>query len=387
MRDLRSQIRAYAEHLDAAAPPIEDLDLERPAPSVRPVATPRRRRYVLAAAMAAVVVIGAIGLAALAFDQSQTPVADTTVPPDTTFAPSPGDDAPMGVSLLDDVPVMVSNGEDDPMPFTGPGGVVVDGGTYHMFFTRYGEEGSVIGHGVSEDLVTWEIVDEAVLDSSSVPYIPGPVRPRSAAILPDGRWGLWFDGHSPKDDTGEGPVVIGFATAPGPDGPWTVHPDPVLGAGDPGSRNAHGSAQPSVIVDDGRLVMYFVARDGDFFGTILRATSADGVAWTVDREAVLEAGYDWERGSVTLPNVIHDGERWLMLYANRSGSGQGFAVSDDGVAWEKRSQEAVLTISDVLRASITDTEIIPGPGGDLVILAENGGTRTSTDLVVLVEAS
>lgn len=386
MRDLRSQIEAYAEHLDAVATPLDELDLGRPAPDVRPRRVQQRRiDVVVAAGVAAVVVVAALTVAALAFRGGATNVAETTPSATATSAPSVDVQAPQRLALVQEAPVLTYADSNTDRPFTGPGGVLrAEDGTYHMFFSRYGEDDSVIGHAVSADLVSWEVIAEEIVDAADIPFIGGNVHARTAAILPDGRWAVYFDGFAtPAEGKAEGPMVIGVATSPGPEGPWSLHAEPVLRTDQP---DGGGVGEPSVVAVGNEMLMLYVVRDDGFDGRISRATSDDGFTWVADATPVLVPDREWERGSLTRPNVVVDDGRLVMLYAARTSSGQGFAVGSDAVTWEKQSAEPVLTISDVPRASIKDAELVVGPDGGLYVLVENGGSRTSTDVYLLREA-
>ena len=77
-----------------------------------------------------------------------------------------------------------------------------------------------------------------------------------------------------------------------------------------------------------------------------RATSPDGVAWTVDASPALASagsGADPRSCSVAQPAILFDGARWNLFYsastqpfeegAANTPSGIGWATSADGVAW------------------------------------------------------
>ncbi len=384
MRDLRSQLRAYAEHLDAAAPPLDDLDLERTVPDLRPAPVPSVTRRLLVGAAAAVVVLAAVGIAALAFGSGAEPVVATTAP-STTVATVP-ESTPAALVVAGDGPVLTfGDPSEDEGPFVGPGGVVLVDGTYHMLFNRYGEGVSGIGYAASDDLVSWDIRVPEVIGSGDVPAAEFGMQARTAVRLPDGTWALYFDYETKLADDMFG-VAIGAATAPAPEGPWTVVESALLGPGAGPGWMANGAKHPSVLLESGDLVMYFAGVDLDGVGRIGRATSEDGVVWTPDETWQLEATQGWERGSLTRPNVIRDGDRLLMLYAGRTSSGQGFVVSRDGVTWSDPFAEPVLTTSDVVRAQIRDTELAVGVDGAIRLLIENGGARTSSDIWLMEEA-
>lgn len=382
MRDLRSQLRAYAEHLDATAPGLDELDLERPVPAVRPAPTPTRWRRSLVAAGATFFVVAAIGVAALLFRTDGAGVTATTDSATTTTltdlaAP------PSSLVVAGDGPVLSFGERDDGerLPFAGPGGVVRGDGIFHMFFNRYGEGESQVGYATSPDLNTWQVEADVLLTDEDVPEAAFGIRVRSAARLPSGEWTLFFD-YEMKSESESHPPRIGLAVATSPTGPWSVAAASVLD--NLPSWSEGGVESPSVLAADDGFVMYFTGFDGEGDGRIGRATSVDGRSWSVDSEPLLEPTQEWERGSLTQPNVVFDGERWLMLYAGRTPSGQGFVVSRDGVRWEPAQLEATLTVGDMVRPQIRDTELTLAPDGSVLILIENGGARTTSEIWLMV---
>lgn len=62
------------------------------------------------------------------------------------------------------------------------------------------------------------------------------------------RWHMIFSGGWDR-------MAVGHATAPTIDGPWTQDPDPILGLGH--GRWAGTAREPSVLVDRGRIYVYF----------------------------------------------------------------------------------------------------------------------------------
>lgn len=381
MIDLRTQLEAYAEHLDAVSPDLDSIDfqartvgrLTRPAPS------PGMRCIVIAFAGAAAVLLLVVGVIALA-GRGDRPRATGEVVTTTTARPQ----AQIGRLELRPAPVigLAAAPDETALPFMGPGGVLRTDDGYHMFFNRRADERSSVGHASSPDGRSWTAGAE-LFGSTEVAFAGGrSVVARSAVSLPDGRFAVFFDAR--RDQDGEPQSVIGVATAANALAPWTVEPEPVLAPG-VADFAAHGVAQASVVRIDDRLVMFFAGFAGDGAAAIGHAESLDGITWTVDPEPVLTASLEWERGDVTRPNVVvRDGE-WFMLYAGTTLSTHGFASSADGVEWQKLSAEPALTISDVTRAQILDTELAVGPEGQLLVFVENGGEQTSSDVWLLEE--
>lgn len=383
MRDLSDQLRAYAEHLDASAPELGELDLRRPVPAARPVAAPALWRRFAVGFAAAVIVVVAVGVAALALRSDTPPVTDTTAASVTTVPESAV--VPDAFLLVGEAPVIAfdDGAEGERLHFAGPGGIVTDGGTAHLFVTRYGERVSHVAYATSDDLVSWQIVADRLLPSNELGFAEFGYQVTSAVRLPDGRWALYFDYETAKG-AAEFTTAIGVATAPAPAGPWEVAATSVID--DTAEAWATGGVKhPSVVATADEVVMFFIAVDEGGTGRIARATSPDGVTWNSDPQPVLEPTQDWERGSLTQPNVVRDASKWIMLYAGRTASAHGFAVSDDGVAWEAVSVEPVLTVSDVVRPQIRTTELVIDDEGELRLLVENGGARTTTDIWLLEE--
>jgi len=125
-----------------------------------------------------------------------------------------------------------------------------------------------------------------------------------------------------------------------------------------------GVGAPSVEYegDSGKIVMYFespvpgpeVPAGCANSYQIGRATSMDGVTWTVDEAPVWSA--DPTVGSpracsVAQPAVLFDGTRWNLFYSaskvpnegetTNAPSGIGWAVSDDGITWSPQEEQAV----------------------------------------------
>jgi hypothetical protein len=94
---------------------------------------------------------------------------------------------------------------------------------------------------------------------------------------------------------------------------------------------------PVVFADGGGFTLLF-AREVDGVTSIGRATSADGLTWSVDEAPVMEAAADWETVSLEPGSVIVGDDGALQLwYAGYDGSRWriGVATSADGEAWER----------------------------------------------------
>ena len=101
---------------------------------------------------------------------------------------------------------------------------------------------------------------------------------------------------------------------------------------------------------------------------IRHATSADGVAWTVDKNICISPSGN-DEFAIGRPCVIHQGDRYRMWYSIRkhsSGYIIGYAESADGIHWSRLDERAGIEKSD----SGWDSEMICYPA----ILATRWGT-------------
>jgi hypothetical protein len=377
MADLNHQIRAYAEHLDAITPSVEELarrvgdTIDEFVPT-----TPRWRPAVLAAAGFAVfvlVVVGGVALLTRTAPEVAAPSTTTAAPPTTTTEP---DASPFSVaSETPAFPTGPAGSWDH--PFVGPGAVVFVDGQFHMLRHGYGEDSPTrVGYGVSADGIDWSAVSaDPVLTLEGLTA----ARVHSGLVDAEGTWVLYFEQGIGEADEKVG-KEIGTATAPAPEGPWSVDPSPVLVPGD--GWNALGVGQPSVLATTDGYVMYFAAVGDDEVGRIGRAVSTDRVTWAADPDPVLIPTAEWERGSVRRPEVVATGDGLVMLYANSSAGNWGIATSRDGVTWTKSAANPVLSTSDVPRAQIRNAELVLIDGTYYLYL-ETGGARSTTDIAVL----
>ena len=228
--------------------------------------------------------------------------------------------------------------------YINPGAVIDDGERLHMFanvFTNW--PGLVqVSHLVSDDGAEWSLAAEGpVLTSEDVPFARPGVDVSTGFIAPDGRWVLVFETVN-----GASPWEIGLATAPGPDGPWSIGSEPVL-AGSAGDYDAGGLAWPSVVPTADGFAMYYSTFETDRrAGVIARATSVDGLAWTKDPEPVLSPETTWEGRGLDRPRVAPIPDGFVMVYTGARLDHRGTAFSTDGVTWVRDGETAAITDAD-----------------------------------------
>ena len=228
--------------------------------------------------------------------------------------------------------------------YINPGAVIDHEGEMHMFANVFTEwPGDVqMPHLVSTDGVAWSAAaEQPALTSDDVPFAEPGADVSTGFVAEDGTWVLVFETVSNGS-----PWVLGMATAPGPDGPWTVAPEPIL-AGSPGSYDAGGLAWPSVVAtDDGYAMYYSTFATAPRDTVIARATSTDGRTWTKDAAPVLEPEARWEGRGLDRPRVVATDDGLVMVYSGALLTSRGVAFSDDGVAWRRDGDVPAITDDD-----------------------------------------
>jgi predicted GH43/DUF377 family glycosyl hydrolase len=229
--------------------------------------------------------------------------------------------------------------------YINPGAIIESDGTLHMFanlFTAW--PGRVrIQHLVSSDGAKWTLAaPEPAIDSQDVPLGGLGADVSTGFVTDNGTWVLIFETVSSLD-----PWVLGRATAPTPDGPWTIDSEPILEGGPEGTWDAGGLAWPSVVRTQNGYAMYYTATarpGGD--GMIGLAESTDGVTWTKRDAPVLEPLAEWEGGSLDRPRVAMTPVGMVMVYAGADLTNRGLAWSSDGVSWRRDGDVPVITQDD-----------------------------------------
>jgi predicted GH43/DUF377 family glycosyl hydrolase len=247
--------------------------------------------------------------------------------------------------------------------YINPGAVIEHDRELHMYANVFtGWPGRVqVPHLVSTDGVTWSLAEpEPVLTSDDVPFAMPGADVSTGFVADDGTWVLIFESVNTI-----GPWALGRATAPGPDGPWTVVAEPILEGGPDGSWDAGGLSWPSVVRLGDGWAMYYTALDrprGN--GVIGMATSTDGATWTKRDEPVLVPEAEWEGRGLDRPRVAPtpDGT-FVMVYAGAQLTDRGVAFSADGQTWERDGDAPAITAEDFP---------ITGRAWDAALLQRNG---------------
>jgi predicted GH43/DUF377 family glycosyl hydrolase len=267
-----------------------------------------------------------------------------------------------------------SNNWESLMIFTA--GAVAAEDKYYLYYTgisRNWPEDVGIGVATSSDGVLWERTsDVPVLTSEGIEFAVQTILGSSALVQDDGTWVLYFYSIGTPDNPQQGASWIGRATADNPYGPFIADAEPVLLPGIEGAWDSFTVNDPHVIqVGDGYW-MYYDGSDDDpevtGFESIGLAFSEDGIVWTkyddpeTDDPAFAESDpifspneeeSAWDAERVQEPNVVQTQDGWVMLYvSDRSNNigrkvfGIGYALSQDGIHWERGSTEPLASTAE-----------------------------------------
>jgi predicted GH43/DUF377 family glycosyl hydrolase len=265
--------------------------------------------------------------------------------------------------------------------FINPGAVIEHDGSWHMFanvFTAWPGPVSV-PHLTSTDGTTWKLAQRnPVLTVEDVPQADPGFDVSTGYVADDGTWVLILETVSRTD-----PWELLRATAPGPDGPWSVDPKPLLEPGSEGSLDAGGLAWPSVIRTEAGYFLYYTATATPRgAGVIAMATSSDGVTWHKQDRPVLVADQAWELGKLDRPRATVTDRGIAMVYSGGQLTDRGVAWSDDGQTWRKLGTAPAISAATfpVSGGSWDATLIVEG--GKLAYYLEIGGGTVQTGTLV-----
>ncbi len=162
---------------------------------------------------------------------------------------------------------------------------------------------------------------------------------------------MWYNGGD-----GEWSGSIGYATSPDSINWHKDENNPVLEVGLSGTWDDYFIATPSVILDDTTYHMWYAGVSDQSIShiNIGYAVSSDGINWQKDENnPVLEVGPadSWEETWVYFPYVIYDGLAFHMWYTGTEGNSFsgwaeriGYATSPDGISWTKDANNPVLDL-------------------------------------------
>lgn len=177
-----------------------------------------------------------------------------------------------------------------------------------------------IGHAVSRDLKTWQVLPDALRPSVADDVWDNKTTWTGSVIRHDNRWYLFYTGSKREED---GLIQrIGVATSPDLT-TWHKHPNNPVLAADPtwyellDRSQWHDQAwrDPYVVqAEDGVFHAFITARanigPGDERGVIAHATSPDLINWTQHPPVTLPG----EFGHMEVPQVLYIQGRFYLVF-------------------------------------------------------------------------
>jgi hypothetical protein len=371
-RTVHDQIASYAEVLDKAAPPLDEL---MSGPNRR---GPRRIRWragpVLTKSLVGVLVIGGV---LLVRSGRSTITIDST----STSVTLPAVDVEL-VNRSAITPAMFSNWRHQ---FAGPGAITVVDGTYHMLSAAYGDDVATVAYATSEDGVVWsQGADRPLLDLGEAPWAPLEIEqalPRSVIVDVDGNWQLFFDIVWFDRGTDQLKSSIGRAVARDPVGTWVFDSQPVISRNSAYPWMADRVASPSVIGFDGGFVMLFVG-EGDGGGVVGLAQSRDGAVWQLRPGPVYAASGRWDGDVVSQVDLVAVPGGMAMFYAGEVPSRLGMALSVNGLEWAPHPNNPLVTPGHASATSIFESAFLYD-GATMLAYVETGEVRDEHEVAAL----
>ena len=169
--------------------------------------------------------------------------------------------------------------------------------------------------------------------------------------------------------------MIGRASAPAAEGPWTVHDEAVLEPGEEGAWDDLRVTRPSIVDADDVLYMYYLGESVDGTSGVGVATSVDGVEWTKHPEPVMVA-QGWEE-FLDRPDVVLTDVGFVMIYRGDVQGPMGVAVSDDGFAWTRVSDQPAFMQGREVEKNFYQGELHWSPDAGLRFYVEVGLGRST----------
>ena len=121
--------------------------------------------------------------------------------------------------------------------------------------------------------------------------------------------------------------------------------NPVLTVGEAGSWDEQYVWAPAVLHYSSTWEMWYVGYSGATGSQIGYATSQDGVNWVkYGGNPVLSASFfdAWESSGLISPHVLYENGRYHMWYSNNPHGYIGYAVSSDGIHWERYPENPLI---------------------------------------------
>lgn len=160
---------------------------------------------------------------------------------------------------------------------------------------------------------------------------------------------MWYTGAEATGYVGD----IGYAESPVERIPleYTLYKFPLnpVFKGVPGKFDSQNTSYPDIIFHENQYNMWYSGYDGGAGSRVGFAVSDDGIKWDRHDGPVLQTGSgdSWDNYSVQQTSVLFDGTTWHMWYVGlRDGDLStrkiGYATSEDKINWTKYESNPVL---------------------------------------------
>jgi sucrose-6-phosphate hydrolase SacC (GH32 family) len=191
--------------------------------------------------------------------------------------------------------------------------VIHDGTEFRMWYAGSDGHTSKVGYATSPDGTTWtRYSGNPILDLRPAGSFDDTWLNPGTVILEGGTYHMWYSACGDPSLTLSG--TVGYATST--DGlSWTRHPSPVLEAGT--GWESHLVYSPKVVFDGTSYHLWYTGLDGipgwPQHSSIGYATSPDGITWTKDPGNPVDELGDWvAHGVVVRDPIRRQWDMWLV---------------------------------------------------------------------------
>jgi alpha-L-rhamnosidase len=218
-------------------------------------------------------------------------------------------------------------------------------GKYYMYCTIKSTSGGLgIGIAESTDMICWTQV--AVIPRGTAYEANGQAAP--CVVILNGRLHMFYQtyGNGASDAICHAWSDDGIHFTKNPDNP-IFHPRPA-------PWTVGRAIDADVIEHGGTVYLYYATRDPSFtvqkIGVAIADLNSDfsKSAWTeACSDSILQPRLPWEKKCIEAPSVFYKFGRFYMFYAgayNNEPQQIGVAVSNDGITWQRLSQQPILPV-------------------------------------------
>ena len=158
-------------------------------------------------------------------------------------------------------------------------------------------------------------------------------QPDGSVCREDGKLRMWF-------------ASTDLPSSPSGDGLHTLHEttsDDGLAWTPPSPSQLSNAYAPTIIKENEIYHLWYTDVTAEPW-CIRYAASRDGCHWEVAQTAVLRLDQAWEHSRLFYPTVLKVDEFYLMWYGSYHGASKtalGFAISEDGIRWQKHLNNPV----------------------------------------------